>query len=110
MSTMTVERVRPCADCQRMTRPSKSMLKDYPGTIVRGSAERCLTCYLKVRGRSERKPRAPKPIRITTTSSVTLATVPGERFPQRADCRPSCCRNPYICRTGYACACHRKES
>ena len=60
---MILERVRPCVDCKRMTRPSKTKLADYPDTI-----------------------------------------------PQRADCRASCCRNPYICRTGYACACHRKES
>ena len=107
---MILERVRPCVDCKRMTRPSKTKLRDYPNTIVRGNVARCLTCYLKVRGRPESKPRAPKPIRITTTSSVTLATVPGERSPQRADCRPSCCRNPYICRTGYACACHGERN
>ena len=107
---MILERVRPCADCKRMTRPSKTKLRDFPNTIVRGNVDRCLTCYLKVRGRPESKPRTPKPIRITTSSNVVLATVPGEQFPQRADCRPSCCRNPYICRTGYACACHGKES
>ena len=92
---MIVARVRPCVDCERMTRPSKSRLIDYPDTIVRGSVDRCLTCYLKVRGRPEPKPRAPKPIRVTATSSVVLATVPNDRVPQRADCRPSCCRTPY---------------
>lgn len=106
---MILERVRPCADCRRMTRPSKSKLIDYPETIIRGSAEHCLTCHLKVRGRGESRPRPPKPIRVTVTSLAALATVPADRLPQRADCRPSCCRNPYICRTGYACACHRKE-
>ena len=107
---MILERMRPCADCRRMTRPSKTKLADYPDTIVRGSVDRCLSCYLKVRGRPEPSPRAPKQIRITATSSVVLATVPSERFPQRADCRPSCCRNPYICRTGYVCACHGERN
>jgi len=106
---MILERVRPCTDCQRMTRPSKSRLTDYPDTIVRGSAERCLTCYLKVRGRVESKPRPPKPIRVTVTSSVALATVPGERFPQRADCRPSCCKTPYLCAKQFACECHEGD-
>ncbi len=107
---MILERIRPCADCQRMTRPSKSTLRDHPDTVVRGSAERCLTCYLKVRGRTTRKPKAPKPVRVASLSSIVLASVPDYRYPQRADCRPSCCKTPYNCARGFQCRCHREGS
>lgn len=75
MSAPAVERIRPCTECGRMTRPA---------TV------------------------APRFTRLAY--DVVFAVVPDARHPQQSDCRTSCCRNPYICRTGYACACHRKES
>lgn len=104
-------RVRQCVDCQRPTRPSKTLVKDYPDTIIRGSVDRCLTCHLKARGTAT--PRLPKltPVaKVTVPAGVMFATIPDPRTPQQSDCRSACCRNPFTCGKQYQCVCHRRES
>lgn len=101
MSATTLQRIRPCVSCGRSTRPSQLKLADYPGTVVRGDTHRCITCYVP-HGSAKVAPQQ-------ETSSVVLAAV-AVRYPQRADCRPSCCKTPYNCARGFECRCHGEES
>jgi hypothetical protein len=37
--------LRPCATCERMTRPSWMFKSEEPDTVVRASGTECVTCY-----------------------------------------------------------------
>ena len=41
----STDRIRPCIDCRRMTRSTKTPKQYAPGTVVRHSADRCTSCY-----------------------------------------------------------------
>lgn len=86
-----------------MTRPSTTRAGEHPGTIVRGSGALCVTCY------AAQKPAESVSASREVSKGIVLAVIP-DRFPQRADCRPSCCRNPYLCRNNFHCSCHREVS
>lgn len=106
------EAVRPCSECARPTRSSKTKLKDLPGTVVRGTKTLCMTCYQRQQrttpslSKLASEQRAPGKV----VSSAILATVPDARDPQRSDCRVRCCRNPFMCGTKFRCACHEARS
>ena len=100
-----VERIRPCSDCGRMTRPSTERVEDHPGTVVRGARNLCITCYYHHRP----TPTTVAPRFTRLAYDVVFAVVPDARYPQQSDCRTSCCRNPFLCRTGYRCACDGEE-
>lgn len=68
-------KVRPCPDCPKMTRPQRTTTDQYPGTVVRlDGAGRCPSCYRKHRqaNGTTPTPRAPKakaPAKPKTTST-----------------------------------------
>lgn len=98
----TVERIRPCTECGRMTRPSTESAADHLGTVVRGARNLCITCYYHHRP----SPATVAPRFTRLAYDVVFAVVPDARHPQQSDCRTSCCKNPFLCRTAYRCACH----
>lgn len=108
----TREPVRPCSECARPTRSSRTKLKDQPGTVVRGAVNLCMTCYQRQQRTTPSlsnlapEPRAPR----KAVSSAIFATVPDARDPQRSDCKVRCCRNPFMCGTQFRCACHGVRS
>lgn len=93
-----------CTECGRPMRSAREKAADHPGTIVRGTRELCVTHYKATRAPSPSESHR-FPVSVQAAKSVVFATVP-ERLPQRSDCRVSCCRNPFMCRTQYRCACH----
>lgn len=97
---MSADRIRPCAGCGRPTRPSGILAMDAPGTIVRGNATMCITCYSGKRPTPHRSAGAPR--------EVVFAIVPDPRHGQRADCRSSCCKTPFMCAREFRCACHQE--
>lgn len=97
---MSDPRIRPCSECGRSTRASHMPAVDFPGTVVRGNRERCITCYAALRV------PATQPRTIEARTELVLASVPGPRSPQQSDCRIGCCKNPFMCAQGYRCGCH----
>lgn len=93
-------RVRPCSECGRSTRASHMPAVEFPGTVVRGNRERCITCYAALRV------PATQPRVVEARAELVLASVPGPRDPQQSDCRIGCCKNSFMCARGYRCACH----
>lgn len=40
--------IRPCPDCERLTRPPSARLADHPGTLARRyNSGKCNTCHYK---------------------------------------------------------------
>lgn len=99
---ITPERIRPCTECGRTTRPSNARAAEHPGTVVRGNRDLCVTCYSDHRTTVGDRAGA-----LYVPASIVLASVPDPAHAQQADCRPSCCRTPYMCARQYRCSCHR---
>lgn len=94
----TLERIRPCTSCGRMTRPSSTSAEEHPDTIVRGSVDLCMTCYWH---------QKPEPVhRREPLRDLVFAVVPDAHEPQQSECRIGCCKNPFMCGQGYRCDCH----
>ncbi len=45
---MNINPIRRCSDCTNMTRPSRTLLAEYPGTTQR-NGERCIACYKRAK-------------------------------------------------------------
>jgi hypothetical protein len=100
-----LERVRPCEECGRPTRPSSSKLDEFPGTVIRGGRGLCMTCYGHIRPTlGHLEPRATTVRQVSR--DVVFAIVPEPVRAQQSDCRVSCCKTPFMCATRYRCACH----
>lgn len=97
-----------CIECGRPMRSPREKAADHPGTIVRGTRELCVTHYKATRAPSPSEGYR-FPVSTQGAKDVVLATV-AIHYPQRADCRPSCCKTPYNCARGFQCGCHGEES
>lgn len=39
--------IRECVTCHRATRPPRASASDHPGTVIRATADMCMTCYMR---------------------------------------------------------------
>jgi hypothetical protein len=73
-----------CMDCERPMRPRKTTKRQYPGTVLKASMDRCSTCYVSRRRTNTmtdmplrvKSSKAGPEVRTSRSQGVKLEVVP----------------------------------
>ena len=104
--------VRSCIECGRLTRPNHTTTTDYPGTLLRGDANRCKRCYGEGRPAGSRAPKSQglRPCAKCGRMTRAKGSEPVDGIPRRYKggmCKP--CAVPRQIVTGRTCpACGKR--